>query len=81
MCEGGDNMAVSKALNSASFYIEVQNGTDKTGAAIYKKKTFSGIRKDSDSQKVFNVAEAIKAVLSSPTRDYYFNESSKLVNA
>lgn len=74
-------MAVSKVLDSASFYMEVQNGTDKTGAAVYKKKTFSGIRKDAEPQKVFNVAEAIKTVLSSSTRDYYLDESSKLVNA
>ena len=74
-------MAVNKVLDSASFYIEIENGTDKTGAALYKKKTFSGIRKDVDSQKVFNVAEAIKAVLISGTRDYYLDESSKLINA
>lgn len=74
-------MAVNKVLDSASFYMEIENGTDKTGAALYKKKTFSGIRKDADPQKVFNVAEAIKAVLISGTRDYYLDESSKLINA
>lgn len=74
-------MAVSKALESATFSMEVQSGTDKTGAAVYKKRTFSGIKKDADPQNVYDMAEAIKAVLSSPTRDYYFNETSKLVNA
>lgn len=74
-------MAVSKALASATFSMEVQNGTDKTGAAVYKKRTFSGIKKDAAPQNVYDMAEAIKAVLSSPTRDYYFNETSKLVNA
>jgi hypothetical protein len=65
----------------AAFYIEVENGTDKTGAPVYKKKTFSGIRKDADPQNVFNAAEAIKAVLKSGTRDCYLNESSKLMNS
>lgn len=74
-------MAVSKSLASATFSIEVENGTDKTGAAVYKKRTFSGIKSDAAPQNVFDMAEAIKAVLGSTTRDYYLNETSKLVNA
>lgn len=73
-------MAVNKQLNSASFFIEVENGTDKNGETVYKKKTFSNIRKDAEPEKVFNVAEAIKLVLKSGTRDSYLNETSKLLN-
>lgn len=74
-------MSVNKVLDSASFFIEVQNGTDSTGAATYKKKTFSGLRKDADAEKVFNVAEAIKAVLRDSVRDSFLSETSKLINS
>ncbi len=74
-------MAVDKVLNNTSFLIEVENETDKTGATIYKKKTFSGVKASVDPQNVFDVAEAIKDVLSASTRDSYLNETSKLVNA
>ncbi len=74
-------MAVNKVIDSTSFCIEVENGTDKTGNKVYSKKTFSGIKTTAVPQNVFDVAEAIKAVLSSGTRDYYLNEASKLVSA
>lgn len=74
-------MAVSKILNSTALSIEVQSGTDKTGAAVYKRKNFSGVKLNAESQNVFDVAEAIKGVLSNPTRDYFLNETSKLVSA
>ena len=74
-------MAVNKVLNTTSFAIEVESGTDKTGAKTYSKKNFSGVRTDAVSQNVYDVAEAIKAVLNAGTRDYYLNEASKLVSA
>jgi len=74
-------MAVNKVLSTTSFYIEVANGTDKAGAAIYKKKTFNGVKLTAAPENVFLVAEAIKAVLSAGSKDSYLNESSKLVNA
>ncbi len=74
-------MAVNKVLNTTSFYIEVESGTDKLGAKTYSKKNFSGIKTTAAAQNIFDVAEAIKAVLSAGTRDYYINEASKLVNA
>jgi hypothetical protein len=74
-------MAVSKVLNTTSFTIEVESGTDKTGAKTYSKKSFSGVKTTATPQNVFDVAEAIKGVLSAGTRDYYLNEASKLVNA
>ena len=74
-------MAVTKVLNTTSFYIEVESGTDNTGAKTYSKKNFSGIKTNAVPQNVYDVAEAIKAVLSAGTRDYYLNEASKLVNS
>jgi Protein of unknown function (DUF1659) len=73
-------MAVNKVLASTTFSIEVQSGTDTSGAAVYRKKTYTGIRTDAVPQNVFDVAEAVKAVLSIGTRDYYLNDASKLVN-
>lgn len=74
-------MAINKVLSTTSFYIEVENGVDKTGAKVYKKKTFSGVSPNVDPENIFQVAEAIKDVLSASARDSYLNESSKLVNA
>lgn len=74
-------MAVNKVLDSTSFAIEVESGTDKLGAKIYRKKTFSGVKKSATPENVYAVADAIKNVLSADTRDYYLNEASKIVNA
>ncbi|WP_346887907.1 DUF1659 domain-containing protein [Clostridium sp. UBA1056] len=74
-------MAINKVLSTTSFYIEVENGVDKTGAKVYKKKTFSGVKPNVDPENIFQVAEAIKDVLNASARDSYLNESSKLVNA
>jgi len=74
-------MAVTKTIDSTSFSIEVQTGTDKAGDEIYSKKTFSGLKKDATPENVYAVAEAIKGVLGPKTRDYFINESSSLVNA
>ncbi|GFP77457.1 DUF1659 domain-containing protein [Clostridium fungisolvens] len=74
-------MAVNKVLDTTSFAIEVESGTDKTGAKIYRKKTFSGVKNSATPENVYAVADAIKAVLSAGTRDYYLNEASKIVNA
>jgi hypothetical protein len=74
-------MAVTKVISTTSLSIEVQSGTDLAGEAIYTKKSFSNVKTDADVQNVFDVAEAIKGVLSASTRDYFVNESSSLVNA
>ncbi|MEQ8156772.1 MAG: DUF1659 domain-containing protein [Clostridiaceae bacterium] len=74
-------MAVNKVLNSASLSIEVQSGTDAAGLPVYSKKNFSGVKVDALPQNIFDVAEAVKAVLSNPARDYYVNETSKLTLA
>ena len=73
-------MAVTKTINSKSLAIEVQSGTDTSGAATYSKKSFANLRNDCDEQNSYDVADAIKAVLSQPTRAYFFNNSSELTN-
>ena len=72
-------MAVSKVLETTSFTIEVESGTDKNGDKTYSKKNYSGIRTNAVPQNVFDVAEAFKGVLLAGTRDYYLNEASKLI--
>ncbi|GFP76407.1 DUF1659 domain-containing protein [Clostridium fungisolvens] len=74
-------MAVSKVLQTSSMYIEIENGTDKLGATVYKKKNFSGVKTNATPENVYAVAEAIKAVLSVGTRDAFLTETSKLANA
>ena len=73
-------MAVNKVLNSISLTIEVENGVNGVGEIVYRKKNFSGVKLDADPQNVFDVAEAIKGILSGPTGGYYLNETSKIAN-
>ena len=73
-------MAVNKVLETTSFYIEVENGTDKQGAKIYRKKNFSGVKTNAAPENVYAVAEAIKGVLSIGSRDAFLSETSKLAN-
>ena len=74
-------MAVTKVVNETSLIIEVQKGTDKAGAPVYTKKTFSNLRNGVDEQNAYDVAEAIKAVLEASTRSTSLNVTSELVNA
>jgi hypothetical protein len=73
-------MAVSKVLSSTSLAIEVENGVNGSGKVVYKKKNFSGVKINAAPENVFDVAEAIKGVLSNPARDYLLNETSKISN-
>jgi len=72
-------MAINKQIDSASLVIEIQNGVDKAGDAIYKNKTFSGVRTDVNIEDAYAVAESIKGVLAADTRNYSLNEISNLV--
>lgn len=74
-------MAVTKVIDSTSLSIEVQKGVDKAGDPIYTKKTFANVKTDAAVQNIYDVAEAIKAVLEADTRDTFVNESSSLANA
>ena len=74
-------MATSKIISTTSLSIEVQSSVDKAGDPIYTKKNFSNIKNNADPQNVFDVAQAIKGVLSANTRDVYLNEASALQQA
>lgn len=74
-------MAINKVLKTKSLSMEVKSGVDAKGVATYAKKSFPNLRVDCAAQNAYDVAEAIKAVLEQPTRAYFFNNSSKLINA
>ncbi|OPJ58520.1 DUF1659 domain-containing protein [Clostridium chromiireducens] len=74
-------MATSKVISTTTLSIEVQSSVDKAGDPIYTKKSFSNIKNGADPQNVFDVAQAIKGVLSANTGDVYLNESSALEQA
>lgn len=74
-------MAITKVASSKSLSIEIQSRTDTSGQPTYAKKSFANVRNDVDAQNAYDVAEAIKAVLEQPTRSYFLNSASTLVNA
>lgn len=74
-------MAVTKSIQTTSLSIEVQKSVDKAGDPIYAKKTFSNVKTDAAPEDIYDVAEAIKGVLDSKTRDCFINESSSLITA
>ena len=74
-------MAVTKIPESASFSIEVRKGTDSSGNPTYSKKSFSNLREDADPEKVLAVADAIKGILASETKNCYMTVSDQLIEA
>ncbi len=74
-------MAVTKTIETSSLQIEIESGKDASGNTTYRKKTFSNVRTNADVQNVYDVASAIKNVLSVGTGDFYISDSSTLINA
>ena len=74
-------MAITKVLSTSALSIEVENGLDKEGATAYRKKSFSGVKGNATAENIYAVAEAIKAVMKNPTRNYYINDVSVLDNS
>lgn len=74
-------MAVNAVIDSTSMSIEIQTGVDKAGDATYSKKTFSNIRNDANPENLYEVAESIKNIMDTSTRDTFVNVVSNLVNA
>jgi len=74
-------MAVNKVVTDTSLSIEVQKGIDKSGDAIYSKKTFSNLRNDVDAQNAYDVADAIKGILEASSRSVSLNVASDLIKA
>lgn len=73
-------MAINKVLAGSTLVIEIESGQDKNGAPTYRKKSFSGVKGDATAENIYAVADAVKAVLKKPTRNYYLNNSNLLQN-
>lgn len=71
-------MAVNRQREATTLSIEVKSGTNAKGEATYSKKSFPNLRSDVVEQNAYDVAEAVKAVLSEPTRSYFINKTSNL---
>ncbi len=74
-------MAVSLTKKSTSLGIEVQNGVDKAGDAIFRTKMFSNVKNDADPADVYEVAQAIKGIMADETRDTLLSVTSTIDNA
>lgn len=74
-------MAVSLEKKSTSLVIEVQNGVDLAGDAVFTTKTFSNIKNDADPTDVYEVAQAIKGIMAENTRDTLLSVTSTINNA
>lgn len=72
---------IQKELNSTSFSIEMENGQNSKGETVYKKKTFSNLKVDASPEDIYAVADAIKPMLNSATRNIIINDISTLVQA
>jgi Protein of unknown function (DUF1659). len=74
-------MAVNRQREATTLSIEVKSGTNAKGETTYSKKSFPNLRADVVEQNAYDVAEAIKAVLSAPTKSYFINKTSNLFEA
>ena len=54
--------------------------TKKTEFTTYRKKSFAGVKGNAAVENVYAVADAVKAVMKNPTRNYYLNDSNLLDN-
>ncbi|WP_326514716.1 DUF1659 domain-containing protein [Clostridium intestinale] len=71
-------MNVNEDLQTVTLAIEIHNGTKPSGEVTYKKRSFSGIRLDSPTENILNVAKAIASVLNTQTGDYLLTKVSKI---
>ena len=69
-------MAITQNVQALSFFLKVADGVNQKGDMIYKRKTFSNLRKDADIEKIYNVADAISNLLSKDVADINLVKSS-----
>lgn len=74
-------MAITKEFDKSALIIEVEAGSTSSGSPVYKRKSFAGVKKEATPEKIYAVAEAIKAVLKNGTRDYLITDLSVLTNS
>ncbi|AOR25070.1 DUF1659 domain-containing protein [Clostridium taeniosporum] len=71
---------VDDLIVGCSLSMEVQSGTDKLGDPIYRKKTFSNLNPNVTSDDLFEVATTIENVLEADCRNFFKNNTFKLMN-
>ncbi|NFG25125.1 DUF1659 domain-containing protein [Clostridium botulinum] len=71
---------INELIVGCSLSIEVQSGTDKLGDPIYKKKTFSNLNPKIAPNDLYEVATALENVLSADCRNFFKNNTLKLMN-
>ena len=69
---------MAKVIDTVNLAIEIETKKDKAVDSIFGKKTFANVRKDVDVEKLSAVANAIKGVISVPTRESFIIESSAI---
>ena len=69
---------MAKVIDTVSLAIEVESGKDRAGDSIFRKKTFSNVKTDVETEKLSAVATAIKNIISVPTGESYIVETSTL---
>lgn len=74
-------MAYNNILESVTLSIEVENGTNTSGATVYRKRNYTGVKGSATAEQIGAVADAIKAVLSVEARDTYKNSVEKIERA
>ncbi|AOR25031.1 DUF1659 domain-containing protein [Clostridium taeniosporum] len=71
---------IDDLIVGCSLSMEVQNGTDKLGDPVYKKKTFSNVNPNIKSEDLFEVATALEDVINADCRNFFKNNTFKLMN-
>lgn len=70
---------VDEIITGCSLTMEVENGTDKLGDPIYKKKTFSNVNPNITPENLYEVGTALENVLDAECGNFYKNNSFKLI--
>lgn len=71
-------MAAKKVIRSTTLQMKLAGGKDSRGNTTYKKKSFTNIRIDAETQAIYDVAQAIKECLGVATRDLFIADNYKL---
>lgn len=74
-------MAYNSILKNVTVAIEVENGQDKTGATVFRKRNYSGVKGTATAEQIGIVANAIKTVISKESKDVYKNSVEQIKQA
>jgi hypothetical protein len=78
--KGGESMAVSAAKLTSALVIKLRIGVDGKGNDVFKNITFKNVKTSASEQDLFDVAEAIAAVLGSPVEGIFRQNLDELIS-